>query len=462
MNFLQTDGQNIVKNGLPIKLNGIGLGGWQLIEDFMVGFPGTDWQMRHWFKEIMGEELRDEFFHSYSESHLQEADIKNIKEMGFNLVRMPFNYRYFESDLKPFEYFEGAFDYLDKLFNWCKKYEIYILLDFHALPGGHNTTPPSDNVTGYPLFWSVKHYQDRCVALWETIAKRYKDENFLFGYDLINEPITNQVSDISNERQTEIMNEFYDRLINAIRKIDPYHCIVIEGNVRQSGGIKTLNKSLITEHSNMVASFHFYPLFQYAALDLSVLKDGESSTTDIVAEKKVLKELMKNEYEYIQEINCPMLLGEFGFFKAKDEKLQTEIVSIQLEIMKEWGWHWCVWPYKDIGAMGLVRPKQNTFWRKFIEREDITKAVETCENSLREHFNVYADNFKKNETNRLYYDAAINDIKRGKNRLELYYQMEKLSEYPEEEIRKMPDAFLLENCEVNEYALKILQKFMDL
>ncbi len=208
MNFLQTNGQEIVKNGKPIHIHGVGLGGWQLIEDFMVGFPGVDWQMKQCFEEIMGKELKDEFFKSYSDSHMQESDIKNIKDMGFNLVRMPFNYRYFESDLNPFEYFEGAFDYIDNLFKWCNKYEIYILLDFHALPGGQNTTPPSDNITGFPLFWSVKHYQDRAVALWEEMASRYKNEEFLFGYDLINEPIsTSQFSDISNELQTQQMNE---------------------------------------------------------------------------------------------------------------------------------------------------------------------------------------------------------------------------------------------------------------
>jgi len=461
MGFLQTNGRDIVKNGKPITLNGVGLGGWQLLEDFMVGFPGTDWQIRHWFKEILGEELRDEFFHSYSECHLREEDIKNIKDMGFNLVRMPFNYRYFESDLNPFEYFDGAFDYLDKLFSWCKKHEIYILLDFHALPGGQNTTPPSDNVTGYPLFWSVKHFQDRCVALWETLAERYKDEEFLFGYDLINEPITtSQISDISNDLQTQIMNDFYARLIAAIRKIDPDHCIVIEGNVRQSGGIHTLRKSLITGNPNMVASFHFYPLFQYVALDLSILKEG-NSTADVSSEKEMMRELMIREEEYVQELNCPMLLGEFGFFNDKDEALQTEVVTTQMEVIQERGWHWCVWPYKDIGVMGLVHPKKESFWRKFLDREDLQNAVETCEKSLREQFEVYVETFNKTKKNELYFDAACNEIKRGKNRMELLFQMEKLSECSKEEIRKMPEAFLLENCETNEYALKLLQRFME-
>ncbi len=461
MNFLQTNGQEIVKNGKPIHIHGVGLGGWQLIEDFMVGFPGVDWQIKQCFEEIMGKELKDEFFKSYSDSHMQESDIKNIKEMGFNLVRMPFNYRYFESDLNPFEYFEGAFDYIDKLFEWCNKYEIYILLDFHALPGGQNTTPPSDNITGFPLFWSVKHYQDRAVALWEEMASRYKNEEFLFGYDLINEPIsTSQFSDISNEVQTQQLNEVSNRMLKAIRAIDPHHCIVVEGNVRQSGGIDTLDKSIFTENDNIIASFHYYPLFQHAALDLSMLKDDGMDTTNTTPEKQAMRELMIKEEQYIQEINCPMLLGEFGFFNDKDEALQTEIVTTQLEVMEERGWHWCTWPYKDVGTMGLVQPKKDSFWKLFMDSEDIHEAVEKCETHFRDSFAVYADNFDKNEINEFHFDAAYNDMNRGKNRMELYYIMDKLSKYSKEEIKNMPKAFLLENCETNEYAIKLLQKFM--
>jgi hypothetical protein len=57
--------------------------------------------------------------------------------------------------------------------------------------------------------------------LWKIIAKRYKDNPWVAGYNPINEPAD------PTEKQIE---PYYRRLVEAIRAEDPNHIIFLEGN----------------------------------------------------------------------------------------------------------------------------------------------------------------------------------------------------------------------------------------
>jgi len=456
-NLIQVDGSELVVDGKPIRLRGIGLGNWLLIEDFMIGLPGVQWQMETMFRYIIDDEVGREFFRKFREVYITEEDIKYIAECGFNMVRVPFNYRLFESDLAPFEYREEGFRHLDNVIKWCTKYGIYVLLDLHAAAGGQNTTPPSDNVTGYALLYTVKHFQDRFVALWEEIARRYKDEPFVFGYDLVNEPITIHMAETSPDEQFQCLMDLYHRTIKAITAIDPDHCFIIEGKVRPAGGIATLDRTLF-DYPNTVASFHFYSTNNNGLLQKSDMAEREDGTKPV--DRGLMEKEMEREHKFVQEINCPMLLGEFGMYSDKDTENQTALFETQLDVVEEWGWHWSVWHYKDIGVMGLLGANPDTSWRKFVDREDIKKVCEEAHRYRADTTNHYIEVFKKDDETSLYYDQGWNDVTHGVERMELVYQLKKLNEYPKDEILQMPESFSIDNCSVFENMLSVLKKYL--
>ena len=103
----------------------------------------------------------------------------------------------------------------------CAKYKIYTILDLHALPGGQNQDWHCDNPTGHAAFWDHLHFQDRAVHLWEHIATRYRGNPWVAGYNPMNEP--------ADSEWTRLLS-FYDRIVPAIRKIDPEHILFMEGN----------------------------------------------------------------------------------------------------------------------------------------------------------------------------------------------------------------------------------------
>lgn len=459
MEKIAVKNSRIVAGDEPIPLRGVNLGNWLNIEDFMIGLSGTDWQIKAMMRRHLGEETTARFFDSFVEHFISEKDIAFIAKSGFNFVRLPFNYRYFESDAAPGNYNLTYFQVIDRLFDWCETHGLYVLLDFHAAPGGHNTTPPADNAHGFPLFWTEKSYQDRCAALWVEMARRYGNRKGLLGYDLLNEPITNQYAHADQQAQTASMNRFYARLIQEIRRVDGESCIVLEGNVRQSGGIRTLDPSFFRE-SNMIASFHYYPMFQLADLPGLNIGPDELASGGSSLLKENFVATMEQERDYIREVACPMLLGEFGFFSNKDLQQQESLVRLQLETMREWGWHWCLWSYKDVGLMGLAVPHPDSPWRNFIEQPAIKERNRIGLDAYRNGFDIYIETYGKNEETRILFDYAYNNAIRGIRLLQLNREIADLAKLPPETIAAMPESFQFDRCTIATDNLKLLQEYL--
>lgn len=458
MGFLQIDGGQVVESGLPIRLRGVNFGSWLNIEDFMIGLSGCDYQVGLMARHILGDQLANEFIKGYRDQFITEADVIRAKALGFNHIRVPFSYRLFENDLYPGRYEGPGFGYLDRIIGWCRAHEIYCLLDLHAAPGAQNTTPPADHAHGFPGLWFHRHFQDRTVALWEAIARRYRDEPSVMGYDLLNEPITDQLHDPWPDRRPQL-NAFYHRLITAIRAIDPHHILVIEGNVRQSGGIRTLNPDLFDD-PNTMCSFHFYPMFQ--ADSLPALGIAPEAMADDAAAGKIgneaLADAMRAEHDYAAKVNRPMLLGEFGFYRDRPQAVQQALIRAQLTTAEKWGFHWTLWPWKDAGLMGLYSAGRETPWRKFVE--GLCPHNEPALRNLQETLNGLVDHYEKNSDTRLIFDAGYNDAIRGLRRMALSWEMRQLAKLPVQEVLAMGESFALENCDQSVWYDTVLKPFL--
>jgi len=173
--------------------------------------------------KVLGKAKHDLFFDKFYENFFSERDAEFFASKSLNCLRLPMNYRHFEDDMNPRVLKDGgaAFKHVDRVVELCAKHKIYTILDLHALPGGQNPDWHSDNVTNYAAFWDHKDFQDRVVWLWREIAKRYRDDPWVAGYNPINEPC-----DPEHWR----LPAFYNRIENEIRDIDPNHILWLDGN----------------------------------------------------------------------------------------------------------------------------------------------------------------------------------------------------------------------------------------
>lgn len=188
---------------------------------FITGYPAHEHQHRASMLKVLGQAKYDFFFEKFLEYFFTEKDAAFFASTGLNCLRLPFNYRHFEDDMNPRVLKPEGFKHLDRAIDLCAKHKIYTILDLHALPGGQNPDWHSDNRSNYAAFWDHKDFQDRVIWLWREIASRYKDNAWIAGYNLINEPC-----DPLHYR----LPQFYDRIEKDVRAVDPDHILWLDGN----------------------------------------------------------------------------------------------------------------------------------------------------------------------------------------------------------------------------------------
>ncbi len=233
--YYTTKGQDFVdrKTGEAVILRGFGIGCWLLPEGYMWGIRKIDRprQFEEAIEDLIGKEDAEEFWRLYHENFMTEGDIAAMKSWGVNSVRpallaSELQPREGQPDHPPYNYSEEGFRFLDSLVTWCKKYEIGIIWDMHGAPGAQNAENISDS-DGEARLWTEKErYWPMCAELWFKIAERYKDEECIIGYDLLNEPLLIRYK----EEPSHLLREIYVLHTDTIRTVDPDGIIFIEGD----------------------------------------------------------------------------------------------------------------------------------------------------------------------------------------------------------------------------------------
>jgi len=353
--------KNEIKNqaGEAVTLRGIGLGGWMNMENFITGFPANEKAFRQVVYRALGKEKADFLFDRYLEYFFTTEDVKFIRSLGLNLVRLPFNYQHFEDDMNPMVIRESGWRSLDRVINICAENEIYTILDLHAAAGYQNQDWHSDNPSQRAFFWEHKHFQDRTVWLWEKIAERYKDNPWVAGYNPLNEP-----SDPSGL----LLNSFYERVVTAIRAMDPEHIIFLDGN-RYSRDFSMFGLPM----PNVVYTLHDYPAPGFInGGSYPGFTRGEYFNAEVLCNK------LMQTCQYMLENGTPIWIGEFGPVYTgirENDAMRYKVLEDQLSFYKNLRANWSLWTYKDLGLQGLVSLPPDSKWARKIQPILDKKAV---------------------------------------------------------------------------------------
>ncbi|MGO9658760.1 MAG: glycoside hydrolase family 5 protein [Acidimicrobiales bacterium] len=337
--WLSTRGSRIeTSSGTPVVLRGVGLGGWMNMENFITGYPSAESVQRWALFKVLGEDNYERFFSRFLDVFFTDEDAAFLASLGLNCVRLPVNYRHFEDDMAPFELKEDGFLLLDRAIERCAHHGLYSVIDLHALPGAQNQHWHSDNPTHWAAFWQHKHFQDRAVNLWEALARRYRDNPWVAGYNPVNEP--------GDARGTAIW-PFYQRLHAAVRAIDSRHILFLDGN-RYSTDFSVFEEVW----PNTVYTCHDYALPGFA--------DGggyPGTSRGTYVDRDIVEKVFLERTRFMRDTGTPIWVGEFGPVytgdAARDEE-RYRLLADQLAIYEAHRAGWSLWTYKDVGLQGLV------------------------------------------------------------------------------------------------------------
>lgn len=369
MDLLRVEGTKITApSGKEVRLRGFSFASWLNFENFIIGVPGNQSGVRQAMANVLGEAAAKRFFTAFLRHFVSEEDFRLIRGMGCNLVRIPFNYHYFESDDAPEENLTEGFIWLDRAVEWARKHQIYIILDLHAAPGCQNSGFFSDNMSGLAFLWQQRAYQERVVRLWRRIALHYRGEPAIAGYDLLNEPIPDSI---------EQLNQLYRRIIAAVREVDADHILFLEGD-----SYSTQFDGLAHPFdNNVVYSHHVY----YPCGMERMEYPGRDPKTGIYYDIDWLRQDYARRTAFMRRNRTPVWFGETSLTFPPEVSEDARLCFLRdlLAVVEECGDSWSFGIYKDIGRTGIVWVDPESPWMK--TTAPVREAMEKL------HCNSFAD-----------------------------------------------------------------------
>lgn len=315
--MLQIKDGKLKKGDEDFLLRGFGLGGWFLPEGYMWHFYTKCDRPRRieaLIETLCGKNYAEAFWESYYDTYITKEDIRLIREWGFNSIRLPLNARHLYETVNGRPVLqEQMMKRVDRLIDWCREYGIYVIIDMHGAPGGQTGQNIDDSERDYPELFTCEENQVYLIWLWSRIAERYRKEEWVAGYDLLNEPLVN----CFYEHYDKLL-PLYRKLIKAIRETDENHIIILEG-AHWATDFSVFQDFTPEEAGNQIMlQFHKY-----------------WSNPD--------KESLKHYLSEAKRLGVPLYMGEGGenhcdWYTMLFPMLERENIS------------WCFWSYKKMSC----------------------------------------------------------------------------------------------------------------
>ena len=179
---------------------------------------------------------------AHYDSFIQRDDIKKIKDMGYDHVRLPIDYMIFETETG--ERIDEGYERVHDIIGWCKDNDMPVILDLHKAYGYDFNDAGDDEKN---KLFSDEAVQDRFINLWESLAKEYSKYDFV-AFELLNEVV--------EEKNADAWNKLIARAVKTIRGVTKDTPIIY-------GGIKWNSAETIqyldpVDDPNIIITFHFY------------------------------------------------------------------------------------------------------------------------------------------------------------------------------------------------------------
>lgn len=296
------------------------------------------------------------------DTFITEADFENVKNMGFDHIRVPVDYELIETEDGQRK--EEGYQYIDFAIAMCRKYGLYMILDLHRTPG--YSFDPNHNKNG--LFDDEK-LQKRFFKIWEDLAKRYADENAdMLAFELLNE--------VTKKEYQPKWNEMIATCIEMIRSYSDEMKVIVGGyNNNSVEAIEALDQPY---DENVIYTFHFYePLLfthqgapwiatmdtefrcpfemtygEYEKLSAKLLCQAYSDFTVYDQNKRIdeiyFENLLSQAVKVADERNVCLYCGEFGVIDRADRAEADKWFKIFRKVMKKYEIGSAVWNYKQM------------------------------------------------------------------------------------------------------------------
>ena len=226
---------------------------------------------------------------SHLESFIKEEDIKRIKEIGCDHLRLPVD---FENIYNEKEMCDNPIGYkfIDLCIDWCKKYGLNVVLDLHKAPGYI-----FDDFEYSAGFFTNEKLMSLFLDIWDRLSKRYAKYSDMMMFEMLNEVTS---FDVIKE-----WNDLALRCIKVIRKNAP-KVKILYGGVGYSSvlAVKYIPKPY---DENIVFNVHCYE-------PMAFTHQGAYWVEKMPEDFRISYPVDEKKYEEICKIVPPLTNGTLG------------------------------------------------------------------------------------------------------------------------------------------------------
>ncbi|HJZ59323.1 MAG TPA: glycoside hydrolase family 5 protein [Gemmataceae bacterium] len=270
-----------------------------------------------------------------------EADFfKLIKTAGFQTVRVPVKWSAHAATTAPFAIEAKFFERIDWVLDQAAANGLNVVLNVH-----HYDEMDKDPDAHLP----------RLVALWEQIARRYKDRPASVVFELDNEPHDKLVD--------QKWNDAIPPVLKAVRATNPTRPVVVGPPFWN--GIWALPKLKLPDDPHLIVTVHYYEPFKFthqgaswAPPDVRSLSGLKWEGTE--AELKELRAKFDQAAAWGKTNNRPIFLGEFGAYEKADMDSRARWTAAVVREAEARGFSWAYW---EFGAGFGAYDRQAKAWR---------------------------------------------------------------------------------------------------
>jgi endoglucanase len=251
------------------------------------------------------------------------------QEWNANVIRWQFvGWRSTDHDLAAFDaWLTEQMRLLDAALPWCEEYGLMVVLDLHSAPD---------------LFSSAAH-QDKFVAVWEMLARHYKDARAIWAYDLFNEP-----NDRNMPPDLQDWWELAERTAKAVRAIDPVRPIIIEPSPgADPGAFRGFEPFKVP---NIIYSAHMY--LPHSFTHQGIGEWSQSYVYPGVIEGKMwdkaqLEAALAPVLEFQRTYNVHIYIGEFSAIRWAPDESAYRYLKDLIEIFEHYEWDWSYHAFRE-------------------------------------------------------------------------------------------------------------------
>ena len=304
---------------------------------------------------------------------IEDAFFGLIREAGFDTVRVPIRWSAHAQEAPPYTVDPVFFERVDWVIEQALAEDLNVVINVHHYD---------------ELFASPGEHADRFVAIWEQIARRYRDQPDNVYFELLNEP--------HDRLDVVTWNDLLARTIKVIREIDAAHSLIVgSGEWNSIANLRTL--VLPEGEHNIIATVHYYDPFLFthqgaewvgpeigtlgvtwpgppeeevelvpAAQQMEwvrmwFLRYHQTSGSTNPASPALIVSALDAVQAWSEQHRVPVWLGEFGAYSTADMASRVRWTATVREEAEARGIPWAYW---EFGAGFGVYDRDARAWRE--------------------------------------------------------------------------------------------------